>query len=290
MRTIRWLVASTSVLVWLVPMSADQAGGSRRGAAPAAPAPTSVMDTATTIAFTEGPAVDRDGNVYFTELVFQRIMRLSAAGVLTVYREQSNNANGLLIDPQGRLIACEGAESQRMGVLQKFKPQITRTDLRTGTIEVLADHHEGKPFVAPNDVTIDGKGRLYFTDLTGGAVYRAALRHLAPMGRLVMAGASAAFPRSRNPLARLAALRHLPMPSIFDMLRRSYGVMAFHVGWLLDSGAALPQWNDLVRFVEQHGIAPVVGQELPFEQIADAHRALEERRNIGKVVVRVSTS
>jgi gluconolactonase len=130
------------------------------------------METATTIAFTEGPAVDRDGNVYFTELVFQRIMKLSAAGVLTVYREQSNNANGLLIDPQGRLIACEGAESQRMGVLQKFKPQVTRTDLRTGTIEVLADNYEGKPLAGPNDVSIDGKGRLYFTDLTGGAVYR----------------------------------------------------------------------------------------------------------------------
>ena len=173
MRTLVWIVASTVVVVWLMPMSADQAGGSLRGAAPAAAvAQQPAMETATTIAFTEGPAVDREGNVYFTDLVFQRIMKLSAAGVLTVYREQSNNANGLLIDPEGRLIACEGAESQRMGVLQKFKPQVTRTDLRTGAIEVLADNYEGKPFVGPNDVTIDGKGRLYFTDLTGGAVYR----------------------------------------------------------------------------------------------------------------------
>ena len=103
-----------------------------------------------------------------------------------------------------------------------------------------------------------------------------------------MVGASNAFPRSRNPIARLASLRNLPMPSIFDMLKRSYGVMAFHVGWLLDAGAALPQWNDLVHFVETHGIAPVVGEELPFERIAEAHRALEERRNVGKVVVRVA--
>ena len=78
----------------------------------------------------------------------------------------------MLIDPQGRLIACEGAESQRMGVLQTFKPQVTRTDLKTGKVEVLADNYQGKPFVGPNDVTIDSKGRLYFTDLTGGAVYR----------------------------------------------------------------------------------------------------------------------
>jgi gluconolactonase len=54
----------------------------------------------------------------------------------------------------------------------KFKPQVTRTDLRTGKIEVLADNYQGKPLVGPNDVTIDGQGRLYFTDLTGGAVYR----------------------------------------------------------------------------------------------------------------------
>ena len=129
-------------------------------------------EVAATVAFTEGPVADRDGNVYFTELVFQRIMKLTPAGVLSVFREQSNNANGLLIDPEGRLIACEGASSQRMGVAQTFKPQVTRTDLRSGKVEVLADNYQGKPFVGPNDVTIDSKGRLYFTDLTGGAVYR----------------------------------------------------------------------------------------------------------------------
>ena len=116
------------------------------------------LEIATTVAFTEGPVADRDGNVYFTELVFQRIMKLTPKGVLSVFREQSNNANGMLIDPEGRLIACEGAASQRMGVPQTFKPQMTRTDLRTGKIEVLADSYQGKPFVGPNDVTIDSKG------------------------------------------------------------------------------------------------------------------------------------
>ena len=81
---------------------------------PSAAAPQA--EIATTVAFTEGPVADRDGNVYFTELVFQRIMKLTPQGVLSVFREQSNNANGMLIDPEGRLIACEGAASQRMGV------------------------------------------------------------------------------------------------------------------------------------------------------------------------------
>lgn len=129
-------------------------------------------EIATAIAFTEGPTVDRDGNVYFTDLVWQRILKLSPAGVLSTFREQSNNANGLLIDPQGRLIACEGADAPRRGTVARFRPQITRTDLRTGVIEVLADSFQGRAFVAPNDVTIDGRGRLYVTDLTGAAVYR----------------------------------------------------------------------------------------------------------------------
>ena len=129
-------------------------------------------EIAATDAFTEGPTVDREGNVYFTEIIHQRIMKLSRDGVLSTYRENSNVANGLMIDPQGRLIACEGAAFERQGVKVTGKPRVTRTDLKTGKIEVLADSYEGKPFVGPNDVSIDGKGRLYFTDLTGVAVYR----------------------------------------------------------------------------------------------------------------------
>jgi gluconolactonase len=129
-------------------------------------------EVATTVAFTEGPTVDRDGNVYFTDIITQRILKLSAGGVLSTYRENSNAANGLLIDPQGRLIACEGAAFERPGVKVRGTPRVTRTDLATGQVEVLADSFEGRPLVGPNDVTIDGQGRLYFTELNGAAVYR----------------------------------------------------------------------------------------------------------------------
>lgn len=129
-------------------------------------------EIATAIAFTEGPTVDREGNVYFTELVWQRILRLSPTGILSTFREQSNNANGLLIDREGRLIACEGADAPRRGTIARFRPQVTRTDLQSGAIEILADSFEGKPFIGPNDVTMDGRVRLYVTDLTGAAVYR----------------------------------------------------------------------------------------------------------------------
>jgi len=136
------------------------------------PAASQQPEVAATVAFTEGPTVDREGNVYFTDIINQRIMKLSADGVLSTYRQASNVANGLLIDPEGRLIACEGAAFERPGVKLKGTPRVTRTDLKTGQVEVLADSYEGNALTGPNDVTIDGRGRLYFTELNGAAVYR----------------------------------------------------------------------------------------------------------------------
>lgn len=114
-----------------------------------------------TVAFTEGPTVDAEGNVYFSEIFSGRILRFTPGNGVSVFREKSNRSNGLLFDEQWRLVACEAEP-----------PRVTRTDMTTGHAEVLADSYEGKPFVAPNDVTMDGAGRLYFTDLPGGAVYR----------------------------------------------------------------------------------------------------------------------
>jgi len=116
------------------------------------------VEAAATVALVEGPAADAAGNMYFTETNSARIFRLSVNGELTVVRENSNRANGLAFDRDDRLIACEGSDGVRK------QPRVTRTDLKTGRIEVLADRYDGKPFNGPNDVTIDSKGRIYFTD------------------------------------------------------------------------------------------------------------------------------
>jgi gluconolactonase len=130
------------------------------------------VDTVSTMAFLEGPTSDKDGNVYFVEMVTPRIMKVDKNGVTTMFRDKSNNANGLVIDAQGRLVACEGAASNRNGVQTPSNGRITRTDLATGKIEVLATAYQGKPLVGPNDLTLDNRGRIYFTDLGGSAVYR----------------------------------------------------------------------------------------------------------------------
>ena len=75
-----------------------------------------------------------------------------------VFRADSNRTNGLIFDDQGRLIACESSDMERNN------PRVTRTDMKSGKVEAIAESFEGKQFNGPNDVTVDAKGRLYFTD------------------------------------------------------------------------------------------------------------------------------
>lgn len=116
---------------------------------------------AAAIAFTEGPAAAAGGTVYFSDIANNRIMRFDpATGTASVFRQPSGRANGLLFDPQGRLLACEGNEWGD----DDGNRRLTRTDLQTGAIEVLADRCDGKRLNAPNDVAVTSSGLIFFTD------------------------------------------------------------------------------------------------------------------------------
>lgn len=98
----------------------------------------------------EGPAWDPAGYLYFVGQ--DRISRRSSDGKVEVYREPAGGPNGLLFDFEGRLLVCE-ARARR----------VTRTE-KDGSITVLADAFEGHKLNSPNDLSIDSKGRIYFTD------------------------------------------------------------------------------------------------------------------------------
>ena len=116
------------------------------------------IEVAATVASTEGPTVAADGSVYFTDIGNNRILVMDPDGEVETYRQPSNRANGLIFDQQGRLIACEGGDGYTAGA------RVTRTTMATGEIEVLVDSYEGQLLHRTNDVTIDGSGRIYFTD------------------------------------------------------------------------------------------------------------------------------
>lgn len=113
------------------------------------------------VAFTEGPTVAEDGTVYFTDLYNNRIMRQSTDGTLSVFRQPSHRANGLLFDSEWRLLACEGGDGNQI------LPRVTRTNMATGEIEILAESYNGKQLHQPNDLSFDAQGRIYFTDRPG---------------------------------------------------------------------------------------------------------------------------
>jgi gluconolactonase len=103
--------------------------------------------------FTEGPAADKMGNVYFTDQPNNRIMRwLAKDGKLEEWLKPSGRSNGLYFDPEGNLWACADEKNE----IWKISPQ------KIHTIEVA--NFNGKRFNGPNDLWIHPNGNIYFTD------------------------------------------------------------------------------------------------------------------------------
>ena len=110
---------------------------------------------------TEGPAVAPDGSIYFTDMPFGkdngRILRFDpGTGKTTVFTGNAGKSNGLTFDENGSLLSCDGADGGSRSV--------RRWTLETGQSELIADRYQGKRFNSPNDLCVDLKGRIYFTD------------------------------------------------------------------------------------------------------------------------------
>ena len=119
---------------------------------------------------TEGVAVAPDGQVYFSEITFSHRSRDElgtieagfiwhydpATGKARVFRSPSGMSNGIKFDAAGHMLVAEGADFGGR--------RVTRTDMATGKARIIAALHEGQPLNSPNDITLDEKGRIYFSD------------------------------------------------------------------------------------------------------------------------------
>ncbi|MBC8002345.1 MAG: SMP-30/gluconolactonase/LRE family protein [Opitutaceae bacterium] len=102
--------------------------------------------------FTEGPASDKTGNVYFTDQPNDRIMKWSVDGKLSTFLEPSGRANGLCFDAMSNLLACADEKNE----LWSIDP--------AGKHTVLVNDNEGKLLNGPNDLWIRPDGGIYFSD------------------------------------------------------------------------------------------------------------------------------
>ncbi|AHM59966.1 gluconolactonase [Flammeovirgaceae bacterium 311] len=103
--------------------------------------------------FTEGPATDGEGNVYFTDQPNNKIIRWTAAtGAFSVFSDQAGRSNGMYFDQQGNLISCADEHNQ----LWSFD--------KNGKHTVILLDYQGKLLNGPNDVWIHPGGGMYITD------------------------------------------------------------------------------------------------------------------------------
>jgi gluconolactonase len=102
--------------------------------------------------FTEGPASDEKGNVYFTDQPNNRIMIWTIEGKLLTFMQPCGRSNGLCFDSKGFLWACadEKNEIWRIGPDKK--------------IVIITGKYDGEPYNGPNDLWISPAGGIYFTD------------------------------------------------------------------------------------------------------------------------------
>jgi gluconolactonase len=119
---------------------------------------------------TEGPIGLPDGSLIFTETNASRITKIDKDNNTSTYLENTNGSNGLAFDTKGRLISVQTTAGQtKIGVLAP-----------KGSEAVLADSFEGKPFGRPNDLVVDKRGGVYFTEPGPNAAPGAAPPPLTP--------------------------------------------------------------------------------------------------------------
>lgn len=96
--------------------------------------------------FTEGPAVDRHGNVFFTDVRGSKIHRIGTDGKVTVFKEDSGGANGLMFGPDGRMYACQNGRKRIVAYSMDGSEKLIAEDVNS------------------NDLVVTAKGEIYFTD------------------------------------------------------------------------------------------------------------------------------
>lgn len=102
--------------------------------------------------FTEGPATDKDGNVFFTDQPNNKIWEYDTNGKLSVFLADSGRSNGMYFDNEGNLISCADEHNQLWSISPEKK------------ITVLVKDYKGLHLNGPNDVFVTKDGKIYFTD------------------------------------------------------------------------------------------------------------------------------
>ena len=132
-----------------------------------------------------------------------------------------------------------------------------------------------------------GRGVELVIDPLGGDSWKKSYRALRSTGRMGVFGLSEASASGiRGKLRVLKAVLKMPRYNPLGLMQRNKGVFGLNLGHMWDEGEKVAGWTrELMRGIAEGWISPHVDRAFRFEEIADAHRQLEERKNTGKVVL-----
>ena len=158
--------------------------------------------------------------------------------------------------------------------------------LRTFGVEHTIDYRHANVVEEVRRIT-KGRGVDVVLDPIGGPSFLSSYRLLAPLGRLVVFGVSAAAPGERRSWWQaFRAWRSTPKFDPLSMINRNRGVFGLHLGHLWDERDKIaPLMEMLVSELRAGRLEPVVSRTFPLDRAADAHRFIQSRSNIGKVVL-----
>jgi len=155
-------------------------------------------------------------------------------------------------------------------------------------VEACIDYR-GEDFEARVHEITRGRGVELALDAVGGSSFRKSYRALAPTGRLGMFGLSAAAPgKTRSRLAALRAALTTPWLRFhpFALMSQNKGVFGVNLGHLWEEVDRVREWLDaILEGVHEGAFAPVVAETFPFDRAAEAHHYLQDRKNLGKVLL-----
>jgi NADPH:quinone reductase-like Zn-dependent oxidoreductase len=158
--------------------------------------------------------------------------------------------------------------------------------LRSFGVDHTIDYRSADVGEAVREIT-KGRGVDVILDPIGGRSFMTSYRMLAPLGRLIIFGLSAAAPGERRSLWRaFRAWKATPRFDPLSLINRNRGVFGLHVGHLWEERRQLaPLMEMLFSELRASRIAPVVARTFPLERAAEAHRFIQSRQNIGKVIL-----
>jgi NADPH:quinone reductase-like Zn-dependent oxidoreductase len=158
--------------------------------------------------------------------------------------------------------------------------------LRTFGVEHAIDYNHANVADEVKRIT-RGRGVDVILDPIGGKSFGESYRMLAPLGRLVVFGLSAAAPGERRNIYRaFRAWMDTPKFDPLSLINRNRGVFGLNLGHLWDERRQIaPLMDMLVSELTAGRLTPVVARTFPLERAADAHRFIQARQNIGKVVL-----